>query len=68
MKEVVKCPKCGGELENGYVHAPQGVYWDSVEHKWHIFSLEALLSMWAWTMPRVRGWRCTNCRLILFFY
>lgn len=27
--EVRKCPKCGGELEKGYVVAPRSLGWDT---------------------------------------
>jgi phage FluMu protein Com len=68
MSEDKKCPKCGGELEEGFIHAPRGIYWDTEEHKWHVYTSEALISMWSWTMPRVQAWRCRKCNLIIFGY
>lgn len=31
--EVKKCPKCGGELEQGFIRAARGIRWDTEEHK-----------------------------------
>ena len=66
--DIKKCPKCGCELELGFMHAPQGVYWDDEEHKWQTFTSEALISRWSWTMPRVPAWRCNKCSLAIFLY
>ena len=73
MSAVKKCPKCGEELEKGFLHLPRGAYWDTIEHKWHVPFLSGmcLISPWgAWyvEMPRVEGWRCHKCRLVIFGY
>jgi len=64
----MKCPNCGGDLENGYIHAPRGIYWSSEEHALIAVSSEAILSMWSLTMPRVHAARCTKCGIVLFAY
>ena len=68
MNEVKKCPECCGEMEQGFIHAPRGIYWDTEEHKWHIFTSETLISMWQSTMPRVQAQRCKQCKLVIFSY
>jgi hypothetical protein len=65
---VKKCPSCGGEMEQGFIHAPRGIYWDNEEHKLHIFTSETLISQWSWTCPRTQGWRCAKCRLVILLY
>ena len=37
MKKVLKCPKCGGVLEVGFIQALKGIYWDT--KKFRYFSL-----------------------------
>lgn len=65
----IKCPRCGGELEKGFLHAPRGVYWDTKRHKWlAALSSETLISQWTWTSPSVEAWRCWKCRLVIFGY
>jgi uncharacterized protein with PIN domain len=61
MSEIKKCPKCGGELEQGFVTAPRGIYWNDKENK-----RQTLISMWTWTMPKIEAWRCGKCNLVIF--
>jgi hypothetical protein len=70
-KEVKKCPQCGRELEKGYIHVPRGVYWDAQRHKhsiWASTKMEAIISMWSWTLPYASVWRCKQCKIVVFNY
>ena len=40
----MKCPKCGGELEKGYLQAPSGLYWDVKEHDLTVLRSEELIA------------------------
>jgi hypothetical protein len=53
--EVKKCPNYGRELEEGFVNDPRGIYWDTEEHKWDIYTSKTLISSWSWAMPRVQA-------------
>jgi hypothetical protein len=68
VSELLKCPKCGGPLEKGYIHAPRGIYWDTEKHDWNVLFSEELLSQFALTMPKAQGFRCPKCKLVLFSY
>jgi len=61
--EIKKCPKCGGELEQGFVEPPRGIYWRDKEGK-----RQTLISMWNWTVPKIKASRCGKCTLVLFLY
>jgi hypothetical protein len=64
MNEVMKCPKCGEELEHGFIRAPRGIYWDKMGRK------ESLISRWSLTVtvPRIEAWKCSKCSLVVFLY
>ena len=69
MDEVNKCPKCGEEMEKGYIHAARGLTWDTEPHKWSVLGLERLLgSTFVATIPIAEAYRCTKCRLVIFNY
>jgi len=62
MSEVKKCPKCGGDVENGLLNAPRGIDWLAQTYT------ETLLSPWHWKMPKLKAWRCKRCELVIFTY
>jgi hypothetical protein len=59
--EIRKCPKCGGELEKGFVHCPRTL-------DWYVEKDEPLVSMWHMGIAKLRGWRCKKCQLVIFLY
>jgi len=65
---IKKCPVCSGELEEGYMLAPRGMYWDTRRHKLSILGAEALKSSWAWTMPQGPALRCIGCGIAILDY
>lgn len=70
MSEVKKCPKCGGELESGFIHATRGLFWDTKKQRlvFNTFT-GTLISGWSgFTMPQARAWRCKKCELVVFLY
>lgn len=64
MNEVVKCPKCGGELEKGVIQASAIVFWNKDNIEEHLTSL--------WRLGRdtleSQALRCKNCQLVIFYY
>jgi hypothetical protein len=69
MSGVNRCPKCGGVMEAGFIHAPRGILWDPEPHKWSVWGLERLLgSGVVVTIPVTEAYRCTKCRLVIFDY
>jgi hypothetical protein len=54
MSEIMKCPKCGGELAQGFIQAARGLHWDTEEHKWQTLTSETLLSRGAGPYPEPR--------------
>jgi len=68
MKEVMKCPRCDGVLEVGFIQLSGGAYWDTKEHKWRSSESRALISRWNIPMSNVRAWKCPRCRLAIFEY
>ena len=68
MWESLKCPKCCGDLEKGYLQAPKGLYWDKQKHSWTTFLSEEIVSYLAVTIPNEQAYRCPKCKLILFTY
>jgi Domain of unknown function (DUF6487) len=72
MSEVLKCPKCGGQLQKGFLYLPRGALWDAKRR--YVYSYSARSSGWLfdpWMVPRaqiVEAWKCPNCRLAIFGY
>jgi hypothetical protein len=60
--EVKKCPKCGGDVEEGLLNAGGGVDWLARTYS------ERLLSPWHWKIPMLKAWRCKRCELVIFTY
>ena len=58
-------------MEDGFVHAVQGAFWDTKEHKftrWRSHDLQTLISDWGWTLPRVKAQRSEKCKLVILKY
>jgi hypothetical protein len=66
MNEVMKCPKCGGELEKGVMQASAVVFWneDDIEEHWTAMTVLGRTGI----MLESQTWRCKNCQLAIFFY
>jgi hypothetical protein len=64
MNEIVKCPKCSGELEKGVIQASYIVFWNKADVE------EDLTSQWRAGKNAIESeaWRCNNCQLIVFYY
>ncbi len=63
-----KCARCGGRLQDGYVIAPKGLWWDTEPHKFALFTAqlgERILSQWSLTMPSSPAQRCSNCNIVI---
>jgi predicted nucleic-acid-binding Zn-ribbon protein len=65
--EAKKCPKCGGDMEEGLLDAALGVsgralYWIARTYS------ERLISPWGWRRRLLRAWRCKKCQIAIFSY
>jgi uncharacterized protein (UPF0212 family) len=70
LDEVMKCPKCGGELEKGFLISNESLFWDTKTHKFFAeFSGEILASKSTRiTFQNLEPYRCKNCKLVIFEY
>jgi hypothetical protein len=64
MREGVKCPRCGGVMEEGYIKMTEGIRWRTSDHSW------GKLLRWGTVFwPRdYSAYLCRKCRWILFSY
>ncbi len=73
LNSLRECPVCKGELEKGYIHAQEGIYWDTkrhtiLTHTWVDRSAETIISRWSWTTPSAPALRCKECKIVVFDY
>lgn len=52
--DVMKCPFCGRELQEGYLTAPRGLHCDIKEHKIQ------------WPLKNIHTLRCPECDVFMF--
>jgi len=63
-----ECPNCGGTMEEGYVIAPQGIYWSTVPI--HGYSAPIGEPLGFFPLPRgmrsrcFRAYRCQRCGIV----
>lgn len=69
MIEVVKCPKCNGEMDKGFIGAWY-IFWSDKQHWvfWRNPSKKDLLVGSGWTAKNLDAFRCKECELVLFNY
>jgi hypothetical protein len=64
MNEVLKCPKCGSEMEVGYVKVNEGIRWRTSNHR-----SGELLKLGTFFLPRdYNANLCRKCRWVLISY
>lgn len=69
MSEVKKCPKCGGELEKGFLNSHSSLWWDTKPHKVMQDGEQLTPSLnWRWSIQNLEAYRCKKCKLIMFEY
>jgi hypothetical protein len=70
MSDFKKCPKCGGELENGVMQASYVVFWnkDNIEEHWTAMTRSGAVLGRKGIMLESQTWRCKNCQLAIFHY
>jgi ssDNA-binding Zn-finger/Zn-ribbon topoisomerase 1 len=66
MSEARNCPKCGGEMEKGYIITP-AIRWSKEKHM-HVSLGQELIVSWGLKLANIGAYRCTKCRLVLFHY
>jgi hypothetical protein len=70
----MKCPKCGGEMEHGYLQVGAsvglGVFWfDRLFEHGQQFKAKKERLMTTIAAPRnIEGFRCPECKIVLFEY
>jgi hypothetical protein len=67
VSEVKKCPECSREMEKGYIIS-EAIRWSNEKHELWACGQEFVVPWQFWTLPNVKAYRCTNCRLVLFNY
>jgi hypothetical protein len=70
-----KCPKCGGEMEKGYVPVMnRGLQWSTKKHKWMADSywqesVESLTGdFYRLTVRNLEAYLCRKCRVVALEY
>lgn len=65
--EVIKCPRCGKEMEKGHLHFLQNLRWHVGEHQtYDITKGEPLFD--GQNIVVKKAYRCAGCGLLLFDY
>lgn len=72
MSDVMKCPKCGGELEKGYVAAKLVAWTNEKISNWSLKGLWSgqliINGGYPYNIQNVEAYRCTKCQLVIFEY
>jgi len=71
MKTIEKCPKCGGEMEEGMIRAdpvsgPINIWW--VPPNVGFLSNQGERIGFGFTRVEFKGFRCPKCRIVIFSY
>ena len=66
MSELKKCPRCQGELEQGFLVTNHPLWWDTKEHLL-IVGGEQLVDF-NFVVLNLEAHRCKKCKLIIFQY
>jgi len=64
----MKCPRCGGELEKGYLQAPHGLFWDVKQHDNTVLHSEELIASLYVGIANKEAFRCSKCQLVVLPY
>jgi hypothetical protein len=68
MNEIRKCPKCGEEMEKGFVVPSVGQLWWTKEKHWLLGPRLVGEQITKFATPHQEAYRCEKCRLIIFQY
>jgi hypothetical protein len=72
MSEAEKCPKCGGEMEKGYLSSKMVAWSDKKISNWSwkgIWRGEMIINRgYPYPIDNVEAYRCRKCNLIIFQY
>lgn len=64
------CPKCGKEMEGGYIYSPRQIMWADDDKK-KVFAIgdETLVGIsMGFIHKKVRAYRCGDCKIVTFEY
>ncbi len=65
--EVMECPKCGGEMEKGYLISDGlNLRWDHERH--NFIAKGEVLEATVIKLLNFEAYRCARCKLVLFYY
>lgn len=65
-----KCPKCGKEMEHGYIHGNKvDLKWSKNEKEYTVFAGEQIgKKAGLLNGPSLEAWICNSCRIGIFNY
>ena len=75
--DVKKCPKCGSDMEKGFLISARSFFWSAEPHDnilayspWHVFTkgVEIIAKESFTSIANVPAYRCRKCKLVLFDY
>ncbi len=73
LPAINRCPRCRKEMERGYVYTPSTAFrtvrW-STERKMDMmeFKGETIIPTDNWGSIKIAGFRCPECRIVVFEY
>lgn len=67
--ELIQCPQCGHELEQGYMYADRTIKWTRTnKRKLTNIGDVTLVRNYGFFMKKLPGLRCAQCGMVLFQY
>jgi hypothetical protein len=63
----VKCPHCGGEVENGFLITLRPLWWDTKKHTLTAAGAEQVTDF-TFIVRNIETYRCEKCKFIMFEY
>jgi len=65
----MQCPKCGREMELGWLHGGNPLYWSRKKHKLTNFmGANDVCIQERFTMEEPQAWLCRDCQLVIAPY
>jgi hypothetical protein len=69
MADIVKCPECNNEVEQGFIFSPRRICWsESADSILADFGSEVLVKDALLKIHKIPAIRCEKCNLVTFKY